>query len=59
MVGVGMAIGVASGLLLMDTEFGISGLMLSGVANLAAGVASFVHPINLITPYEIGCTQRS
>ncbi len=101
MVGVGVAIGVASGLFLMDTELGIYGLIaggviaapgvvlllspssseqefarsgtseaestsalerladegrrgriLSGVANLAAGVASFVYPINLITPYD-------
>jgi hypothetical protein len=31
---------------------GRRGRVLSGVANLAAGVASFVYPINLITPYD-------
>jgi hypothetical protein len=93
MVGAGAAIGIARGLLFMDTEWGICGIIaapgvvlllspspaeqefvrsgtseaesalalerwddegrrsrtLSGVAYLAAGVAPFVYPMNLIT----------
>jgi hypothetical protein len=98
---VGVAIGVASAVFLMDTELGIYGLIaggviaapgvvlllspglpeqefarcgtseaesasalerladggrrgriLSGITNLAAGVASVVYPINVITPYD-------
>jgi hypothetical protein len=101
MVGAGVAIGIARGLLFMDTEWGICGLIaggviaalgavlllspspaeqefvrsgtseaesalalerwadegrrsgiLPGVPHLAAGVASFVYPTNLFTPYD-------
>ena len=35
---------------------GRRGRILSGSANLSAGVPSFVYPINLITPYDWLCT---
>jgi hypothetical protein len=100
-VGVGVDVGIASGLFLMGTEYGIYGLLaggiiavpgvlllvspspserefvqsggseaasalalarladegrrsrfLSGVGNVAAGIATLVYPINVITPYD-------